>query len=34
MRTYLQKGVQKFHLANMVDAIPMCVISLLIPLMT
>ncbi|KAH9055498.1 hypothetical protein EDB87DRAFT_1567296, partial [Lactarius vividus] len=23
MRTYLQKGVQKFHLADMVDAIPM-----------
>ena len=29
MRTYLQRGVQNFHLADMVDAIPMCVFSLL-----
>ena len=28
MRTYLQRGVQNFHLADMVDAIPMYVISL------
>ena len=32
MRTYLQRGVQNFHLADMVDAIPMYVISLLVPL--
>ena len=29
MRTYLQRGVQNFHLADMVDAIPMYVISLI-----
>ena len=29
MRTYLQRGVRRFRLAHMVDAIPMCVISLL-----
>jgi hypothetical protein len=29
MRTYLQRGVQNFHFADMVDAIPMCVIFLL-----
>lgn len=33
MRTYLQRGVQNFHLADMVEAIPMCAISL-ISLMT
>lgn len=29
MRTYLQRGVQNFHLADMVDAIPMYVIFLI-----